>query len=801
MGKSKKSVTESLVDKYNYFLGELEKLGQDVNEGFKNFGGKDAFIQYIQDIEDDVANDPAEVFRMAYSDGDIKRCIRAIINMAKNDYFYYKRGLRKILYTEGNLLKNPLNYVFTEEDYNKTRSILVLAAENLKHLSKVENSAVSEEMAEIYCEEIFQIKMLYECLYYNRIQNEKILDESSFLNYSLPQIFKSFLVFFQSQNNIAREEIEKRWHSQEYITGFESQVATENVSLISDIHVSFSDILEQLIENMDALFRYIYYLKGDEKFENKDSIEQMSFITPYNSQDFSLLVNISLLDVHLMRVEESFRYMNWNIGIIKSFEGKDIYGFYPNDDRLNRIHMAAELREKNNFIIGTLNKNMENMMFQSSDGNIGYEHNNNASQNVDLKKGLPGGFFSEYLSTSKKINIKDIESFHFDKDEYRKLATYADAVVESAKTQNKPYYFTCVFNDMDIEKYLDAYVFLYTLSKIYYCAAVMTEELENLVPFVSLDYLYNEYSNVSGIKKEKAKKLIDCYVFDKKISRDKRYGDIFTRPLISVGSDMVLMSEALINQMNLDRNIEVLLDWSKVNLAPMGKELEHKLVNELKYVTGLYVNSNKIEFMAFDGKNVEFDFIAVFDDYLLLIEIKSLLRPYDYDELFRRRKTMLEGVEQINRRMKVLKKDWNKIKEMVNITLPDEPFDDDHVIKVVCTDIGNFTGLEIDGVVMTDASTVIKYFTNPYVDGVFAKSENAISLIKKRVLWENGKPTAKEFISYLHNPNTMTYFMECIESEWKYIPVYEGYKLMAFQDLVVKDDPLKKMYEEILSSC
>lgn len=349
---------------------------------------------------------------------------------------------------------------------------------------------------------------------------------------------------------------------------------------------------------------------------------------------------------------------------------------------------------------------------------------------------------------------------------------------------------------MDVREYMDAYVFLYTFSKVYYCAAIINGTLKDYVPLLSLDYLYNEFAAVYKLKIDKAKKLIDCFVFDKDIAKKKIYGDVFTRPLISAGSKMVLLSEGLIDQINLDRNIEVLLEWNNVNLASVGKELELKLIEELKNVDNLIVNSSTIDFMAYDGKNVEFDFIALLDDYLILIEMKSVLQPYDDDELSRRQKTISEGVDQVNRRVKIIQKDWDKIKEKANIKLPDEPYDEEHIIKIVCTDIGNFTGLEMYGVILTDDATIIKYFKNPYVHGIETSQVNYIKMFRKQVLWKEGQPTAKEFILYLHNPDTMDCFIDCLEQEWKLIPMFKGYKPIAFQDVIVKDDPLKKLAEK-----
>ena len=352
-------------------------------------------------------------------------------------------------------------------------------------------------------------------------------------------------------------------------------------------------------------------------------------------------------------------------------------------------------------------------------------------------------------------------------------------------------------NNICVEEYLDAYVFLYILSKVVYCAAIRTGVQEDLALPVRLEYMYREYASVSGLKKDKAKRLIDFYVFDNNVSRNKRLGDLFSNPLVSVGFGMILLSECLIDQVNLNRNIEMFLSRNNVNINPIGKELEKSLIAQLQDVENLEINTNKIEFMAYDGRNVEFDFIALFDGYFIIIEMKSLLQPYDDDELYKRRMSILEGVDQVNRRVKIVKKDWEQIKNRASIKLPDEPYDEEHIIKIVCTDVYNFTGLEFDGVVVTDNTTLVKYFTNPYIRGILDKHEKGVKFIKKKTLRiERGKPSPLELIRYLHNPDTMDYYLECIEPEWKVIPVFKDYKSIVFQDMIVKEDPLKKLVEK-----
>ncbi len=725
----------------------------------------------------DLGNNPDDkIFKGAYSKGDKLNCIYAVVNMAIRDWYGDRRGMRKILYTDGNLIKNPLNHEFTREDYNKTDQILEGAILFLDIMSESGEEDISRELVSSVCLELNQLRLFYECMYNNRVLNEKALEKSEFLKLSLPQVIQSWLSYYQSQMILSREREVQRRRDLDFVTGFESLVASERASLFNGIHVSMSDSFEQLLEDMDALFRYVFYIKADERVYSESELRELDFITPYENENFSFLNGVALADTLLCHLEASFRYEGWFVSL-RHDSGGETYYFFPNDDKPYKTHIASSLRNKQNIMLSVADENEKAYLTKEA---LCF-----SKDQIDR----------EFFEVSKQIDLSDFESFHLDKNVYVQLSTYTNAEISAFLRKSKPYYRRCSFNGMDVEEYLSAYVFLNTISKVYHCASVSTDDLSTYVPFVSLDYLCNEFSRLHGYKIDKAKKLIDCYVFDKNVSEKKKLGDIFTRPLVCVGVNTVLMSEALINQMNVNRNIEVLLEWNNVNLAPMGKELERRMIDMLTNVEGLVVNKNHIEFDAYDGRAVEFDFIATLDDWLVLIEMKSLIQPYDNDELYKRRTTLSEGVKQVKRRVRVLQRDWTKIKNMVSVSLPDKPYDDNHIIKIVCSDVGDYTGLEEDGVILTDCETVVKYFTNPFIH-VVSKKSGEVSESRIRTLWKSGRPTAEEFIRYLHNPETMSHIMGCIDIEQKPIPILKGQKRIAFFDLVVTKNPWKKLAEK-----
>lgn len=179
------------------------------------------------------------------------------------------------------------------------------------------------------------------------------------------------------------------------------------------------------------------------------------------------------------------------------------------------------------------------------------------------------------------------------------------------KNLTKKYYFECQFDGITIDDLINMYEFLYTYSQIYMKSVLEHFDQENyseykyMVPVVSLEYLIKQFVLLYGYEKNLAKKLLDNFVFNEHLRKEE--GDIFSRPLLKVNENQVLLCESLIEQINLERNVEQWLKKYDVDLFPVGFQFENKLREKIGSINGIEVNSNKFTFTAYDGKDVEFD--------------------------------------------------------------------------------------------------------------------------------------------------------------------------------------------------
>ena len=153
----------------------------------------------------------------------------------------------------------------------------------------------------------------------------------------------------------------------------------------------------------------------------------------------------------------------------------------------------------------------------------------------------------------------------------------------------------------------------------------------------------------------------------------------------------------------------------------------------------------------------------------------------------------MEGVEQVNRRSRMVKTDWGKLKELVNIELPEEPFSDDKIIKLVGTNIFDFTTLIYEeDVRIVDESTLLKFFVNPEVK-VMSTTDKKVLNVKR--LWKNSVPTANEFKLYLEDPITTSPYNQCIEDFPKAFDIYEGDYSFAIIDQILTKNPYAQEIE------
>lgn len=619
--------------------------------------------------------------------------------------------------------------------------------------------------------------------------NSSRLDSSPIFELPFETILLNLTVFYQDQFRLFRNDLINNVENRRTITGFEMNIAQQTPINGDGVKVSLTDSLEHSLEIIDILVRYIYYVKREQIPTNIDFSQFVHTpIISYGNHDFSFLQNVSSQRKLLEEIEEQYRYGYSSIDYFGEDESKHKIVHFKAERKSEILaHRMAILRRDamlvqnvgtQIFVEGTVEEGEKELINQST-------LLNDLAQDQNLQNALL--------------------SYHPEKEQFEKSSCFAKLHIEMVDLFTKEFFLRTQVKGISVKQILSGFEYLFTLSEIYFRAAnirIAAEKPSSFIAEVAVVpavYLIEELSRLYDIDLEESGKVIDFFVFHLKKNNKE---DIFSQPLLSISETEVVISSALIHQVNLDRFIERLFTNNKINYAPIGPDFEselqrylHKgfkpsLLSKRQPIPGLNVNSNKISFRAFDDKDIEFDFIATLNDYLILIEQKAMMTPYGAEDLSVRRKNVMEAVEQLNRRELSVKNDWQTIKQLVDIELPDDPFDTNHIIKIACVDIFDYTPLVIGDVYVTDKSSLLKYFTEPYIEKRIA-DQHSFTIETINMLWKNGQPEGEELKKYLEVPCTSLFFSGHIAKQEMPIPVFDEKDYgIFFEEYRLTDNPI-----------
>lgn len=703
------------------------------------------------DFEIDDAQDYTEQFKEYFSQRKPVKCSELLLKI----FDVHKSSFRKaVLLSE--CFPDPLGFKYTQEIHDFSIYIIERAFKlSLKNEYPVE---LRRELKQLYLALSF--------FNHNNLRNTEKLNSCEFMNYSLSEQIRMICIFLQDQNRLEQNLKEKELKKQEFYTGMESAVSNRNADDSPDVLVSFEDNFEGLVEAFDILTRYLYFKKN--KDYKRKTLSEHGNITHIGIPSLELITHLAVQRNLLETTWEKFKYSQWQVTIEKNND-QNVYVFIPKYKEEYKEHIIASNRRQYSLLLD---------MFKS------YDIRDLSKKEDDI-----------YSSLASHINKEDIRTlFTLEMNDYHKTVETYRPMINAYISNMHPYYLEISINGMKVEDLLKAFEFFHVLAESYKQSIYKNFDQKNnewykyLCPIVPIEYFEEAYARYYGFTQEYSRKVISNFIFSQGI---KGESDIFSRPLIAVNSNMVILCPVLLQQMNIDRIIESLISNFNVDIAKIGTDFEERIKFILSLAKGISVNTSKIEFLAFDDRNVEFDFLGTFEDYLLIWEFKAMTIPYSDKRHMECKKTIMEGVEQIERRIKVIKNDWVKIKELANIELPDEPYSNDKIIKLVGTNIFDFTTLTYDDIRIVDESTLLKFFVSPEIK-VMSISDKKVLDMKK--IWGNSIPNVKEFLEYLKNPVTTAPYNECVVPSIKPFAVFEGDYPYAIIDQVL----IKNPYEEVI---
>lgn len=741
-------------------------------------------------------NEIISALKQQYEKGDYSKCENSIfllavmINTENADEKLYNHELKRILF-QTNFVKNPIGGKYKKKDYenivNILRNVYRLAlaindpdcdTSQLMRKDVVINEGIIKDLVDMIA--------YTECIYsINKVNTER-MDTSTVFQQSFAKQIIAILMYYQDQVRLLKKEYLKNLNKQ-CVTGMELSVSNRPVEYFEGLKGSYLDNNELTLEGINQIVLYLFYLNKDKLPEAFEEDIYTEPLLPYENVDFEKYLYIAFQRHLISSVEEGIRYGYFSL-VLKDKNDRGIkryvFDFEDESKSLARRFgiLRREYRVRSNTII-----NPDNVLACTISSKYRPEL---ANEILALQR--------------EKGHLINIEDFHPQKDRFDKAYSGAAIKINIVNTLTKKYYLGLEVGGIKIKDYLIAYGYLCTLSEVVYEVTLKNIDEERQETFfgelaiVRIAYLVDELSRLYEYERAYSEKLIGSFIFHAKNKHDE---DIFADPLVQISKTQVVLSYALLDQVNLDRSIERLFSRYKKDVSEVGKAFEKDFLKTLsggysdmfslkqKFSDNFAVNNNKIKYLAFDGKEIEFDIVSKLDDYLILTELKSVMASYDLDDLENRKQNVKKAVKQLHRRKESVKRDWDTFKNMVSINLPDIPYDDNHIILVACTDSFDYTPLKSDDVYITDDSTYLKYFANPFVESIiWGDKETEIS---RKNLWKNGHPDAEEFKEYLEKPSTTKLYEDFIEKQYIPVPCMDKNDVeIHCVDLILQEDPI-----------
>jgi hypothetical protein len=737
----------------------------------------------------------------SYKENDIKKCETNLLFLALSYNTRIRLGkpydheLKHILF-KSNFIRNPIGVKYTSEDFKNISQILL---KTIYLIRKINDPATDMQgvfqkdlrIDDRLIDDLIDLAVYTNCFYQMNAVNSKRMDMCEIGKLPFVEQMMTVLVFFQDQARLLRQSVHE-FLNNEFVTGMEFAVADRPVEYQDNLKGCISGNIESDLEAINEIVHYLYFQYGKSLKEQVTSADiKFEQICPYGNVEFERYMYIAIQRHFLCRVEAGIRYGYYVLGSHgKSEEGLQCYLFALENDEKYRARRIGILRREYQFQSRAL------LDFGSH-------------ADVAAAYGALSQLAAALLGVQTEgFKLLDFSGFHPDQVLFQKAEGIAKPKDRIVGFLTKDYYLDCVVKGVKICDLLCAYNYLLTLSEILFAASLQVIDGDspstyvNEICLVDLSYLSLEFSRIHNFQTDYAEKLLDRFVFHAQRNRDD---DIFAQPLLKISKTQVILSQALMDQMNFDRTIERQFIRFEKNMAAVGHIFEKKFIEILKrgYSTGpldrhykaipyFAVNTNTVTYAAFDGKDIEFDAISVLGDYLILTELKAVMTSYDLDDLEKRKKNITEAIEQLHRRADSVRYDWEKIRSKVSIHLPDQPFDQEHIILVVCTDAYDYTPLKDGDVFITDDSTYLKYFTTPYVE-IVEIMEKSIKMRNTKRLWEKGYPDAQEFMNYLMDPVTIHPISDNIEKQTISLPVMdEKDSVIFYEDYILGKDPIRE---------
>lgn len=700
-------------------------------------------------------NNSLDLIKKSLKQKDEKTCIENFKTLFLKNKENFTNTILK-----SNIVPEPISYKTKDKDMQFFNKVLTKLS-----LELLEEGDVTSYDVNIITKFIAAINVIYKGTQINTMQLEN--NEFNSMS-SYAEKIKIPLVYLQYNSYMATKERMKS-PNEGFITNFENEIKNKKAEKYGNVKVSLADSYEMEVEMVDLLATYLYHKHKDEKIAPIDYNKIK--INPFYKPWFEILQYISRDKRMLERLWDYYKYDKWDYAKLQKNDINIHYFMPKNKDDFKRRQVGIKRR---------IYKETQSFHFQ---------------EDIGRKQMLKA-----YEKIRKNIRvISNIDKiFSLNPDVIKEIIIFVERLVDKLCDNIDDIYIQLKKDSFSSKEYIKGYTYLFTMASIYENLIFMFDKIDEessqyYITELSLEVLATQFSRVfPDINKKKATEILSNFIFN-----GNNGEDIFMYPLIKMYDNLVF-TPVLISRFVLERALYSHISKNEFDVSKKGYEFEDNLKHLLSFNENIeIINQRKMKFQAFDNRNVEFDLLFTFEDYLVMIEMKKTTIPYETKEYYDVKSGVIkDAIDQIERRKNILCNDWDKIREQSSIELKSTPYSNDKIIKIVCTNIFDFSGNYENDIYFTDDSILLKFFLDPYERFVELKDGLIVSNVKEKSIFERKAPSSKDFIDYLKNPHSIKVFDNCWEEQKIPVCQIDNNEIIFSFDLGLIEDPFAKKIRE-----
>ena len=206
---------------------------------------------------------------------------------------------------------------------------------------------------------------------------------------------------------------------------------------------------------------------------------------------------------------------------------------------------------------------------------------------------------------------------------------------------------------------------------------------------------------------EQAREFVNALRFDP----SRKFLEIWDQPLIPCGDSTMFLVPTLIKNGSPARALENFVSqWGGASFDRRGTPFEEYIVAEIHNRSTARAESG-ITLQLSDRNNLEFDIVAWWEGYLLLLEAKCEKAVFSAADYHRADAQIEKSIDQLIIRRDALSSVWSELRDKApSLGLPLEFVGHKRVFCISITNIMDFTGHSRDGVIVTDDSCFFRFF-------------------------------------------------------------------------------------------